>query len=524
MKRLALLLALVVLFGGALFAGGEKEPGAAATTTSGPIKNPDTLIMASFGDVISMDPAVAYDNVSWSMLAIFYDRLLDFDRTSTSTFVPKLATEIPTVANGGISADGKTYTFKLRPGVKFSNGDPLTPEDVAYTFKRDMVTDPDGGPDWIWYQLFLGGSGSRGDDGKIAVKYSDIDSAITTTSNTVVFHLASPYPAFLSVLAGKWGSIVDKKWVAAQGGWDGTEATWQGFNNPATGKETLFNIAMGTGPYTLTQWQKGVEVDASRNDGYWGTKPVLKNGVYKIVEEWSTRKLMLLQGDADIATVNATNFPEMDNEKGITIYKNLAALDLSGMHFNLAINPKDNPNIGSGKLDGQGIPADFFSDINVRLGFIYAWDESHLHQGRHERQCHGPGDAVPQGTAVQEREAGEQAPRHGQGRRLLQEGPGRQALGHGLQVRHRVQHREHRARDGRQDPGGERIVHQPQVPGGRPRRGMAGVQRAEQAEADGRILPGLGPRLSRPGRLCPAVHVLRRLLCQPAELQEPDRG
>jgi peptide/nickel transport system substrate-binding protein len=348
----------------------------AAVTAAPAIKNPDTLIMLAPGDAISLDPAVAYDNVSWSMLAVLYDRLIDFKGADLSTFVPKLATEVPTVANNGISKDGKTYTFKIRTGVKFSNGYPLTAEDVAYTFKRDLVTDPDSGPAWVWYQVLLGSSSqSRGDDGKVAVKFADIDKVVEAKGTTVVFHLAAPYPAFMSVLAGKWGSIVSKKWITEKGGWDGTEATWQDFNNPPTSKETLFNIANGTGPYKLSQWQKGVEIDVTRNDSYWGAKPKLKNGVYKVVDEMATRKLQLLQGDADIIYVPATNFPEMAAEKGITIYKNLPALDLTGAHFNLKINDQANANIYSGKLDGQGIPSDFFADKDVRMGFIYAWDE-----------------------------------------------------------------------------------------------------------------------------------------------------
>ena len=339
------------------------------------IKNPDTFIEAEPGDAVSLDPAVAYDNVSWSMIGLIYDRLIDFKGADLGTFVPKVATAVPTVANGGISRDGLTYTFTIKPGLTFSNGYPLTADDVAYSFKRVMITDPDAGPAWVWYTVFLGSSGSRGDDGKIAVDYKDIDAAVQAQGNKVIFKLKTPYPAFLSVLCGKWGSIMSKKWVTEQGGWDGTAATWQQFNNPATGKETLFNIALGSGPYKLVRWDPKVEIDLTRNDSYWGTKPAIKNGVYKIVDDMATRKLMLLQGDADSIYVPATNFPEMAQEKGIKIYKDLASLDTTGAHFNLNINDKDNPSIYSAKLDGNGIPANFFADKDVRLGFIYAWDE-----------------------------------------------------------------------------------------------------------------------------------------------------
>lgn len=106
-----------------------------------------------------------------------------------------------------------------------------------------------------------------------------------------------------------------------------------------------------------------------------GPKPALKKGIYKVVEEWSTRKLMLLQGDADIATVDALYYPEMDKESGLTVYKDLPSLAVGGIGFNQAIAATDNPLIYSGKLDGKGVPADFFADINVRKGFISCWDE-----------------------------------------------------------------------------------------------------------------------------------------------------
>lgn len=341
------------------------------------VKNPDTFVAASFGDVVSLDPAVAYDNVSWGALSIIYDRLVNYDGAALDKFKPGLATEVPTLANGGVSKDGKTYTFKIRSGVKFHNGDPLTAADVAYSIQRNLVTDPDGGPGWIWFNIFFGSdvSGSRGDDGKVNIKFADIANAIQAKGNTVVFHLKDPFPPFVSVMAGQWASIIDKKWTIAQGGWDGTEATWVQFNNPATGKETLFDIANGTGPYKLTSWEKNIQYKVERNDAYWGPKPALKFGIRKVVTEWSTRKLMLEQGDADYVDVNATNYPEMATEKGIQKYERLPTITLAGIHFNMKINTKDNPATYSGALDGQGVPTDFFADLNVRLGFTYAWDE-----------------------------------------------------------------------------------------------------------------------------------------------------
>ena len=67
-------------------------------------------------------------------------------------------------------------------------------------------------------------------------------------------------------------------------------------------------------------------------------------------------------------------YEEMNKEKGLNIYKDLTELGNRGINYNLKTTSTDNPTIGSGKLDGKGIPPDFFSDKDVRLGFTYAFD------------------------------------------------------------------------------------------------------------------------------------------------------
>ena len=87
---------------------------------------------------------------------------------------------------------------------------------------------------------------------------------------------------------------------------------------------------------------------------------------------------MLIQGDADIATVDSTYYPDMDKEldsAGIQVFKDLPSLTVSGFGFNQDIAAVDNPLIFSGKLDGEGVPANFFADDNVRKAFTAAWDQ-----------------------------------------------------------------------------------------------------------------------------------------------------
>jgi peptide/nickel transport system substrate-binding protein len=371
MNRLLVLLVVLMALAGPIFAADT-------------IKNPDTFIYAAYGTIDSLDPAKAYDNASGGCLQNIYEGLIDYKGSSTSEFVPVLATKVPTVANGGISKDGKTYTFDIRKGVKFHSGNPLTPEVVAYAFKRNLIVDCEGGPMPLVFEPLFGiGTTStdiKGDGSNQKVSLADLDKAIEVKGNTVVFHLVQPYAPFIAVLAGYWGSVIDMKFAQAHGDWDGTQAGIAKANRPEQGKEILTEIASGTGPYKLGRIDKATEVVFERFDGYWGPKPAMAKAMLKIVEEWSTRKLMLLQGDADYALVDPMYYAEMDKEPGIKRYPasgqgQLVELGNRGISFNQKIAATDNPYLYSGKLDGEGVPPDFFADKNVRMAFTYAFDK-----------------------------------------------------------------------------------------------------------------------------------------------------
>jgi len=341
---------------------------------AGEVKNPDTFVEATIGTIDSLDPAWAYDTASGEAIQTICETLIFWKGERTDSFVPLLATEVPSVENGLISPDGLTYTFPIRKGVKFHNGEPLTPEDVEYSIERAMVQDRDGGPVWMLYEPLLGISGSRDAEGNIVIKFEDIDKAVEVKGDSVVFHLKKPYPPFLSILANTWASVVNKKFVVENGGWPGTKDTWKEYNNPAPGKETLHKIACGTGPFKLERWDPGVEIVFVRNDDYWREPAKLKRVIIKIVDEWTTRKLMFLAGDADTIYVPRQYIKELEGVEGIRVYKDLPSLSQGSAFFNFKINPEGNPYIGSGKLDGKGIPPDFFSDKDVRLGFAYSFD------------------------------------------------------------------------------------------------------------------------------------------------------
>jgi len=331
------------------------------------IKNPDTFISATIGDVDSLDPAYGYDTASGEQTQTIYETLIWFDGESTNTYVPVLATD------WDVSADGKTYRFLIRKGVTFHNGNTLTPADVEYSFERGMVQDYGAGPQWMFFEPFFGSDthSSRTDD--VLMPLEDIKACVEVDGDWVQFNLVSAYEPFMQILCGPWGAIVDQEWCIENDDWDGTQASYEALNNPASGGSPLQSIANGTGPFKLERWDAGVEISLVRNDDYWGDPAPFERFITKVVDEWTTRKLMLEAGDADWVYVPRAYIEELEGVEGLTVYQDLPGLQADAFFFQFAIS-EETTFVGSGKLDGAGIPLDFFTDIDVRKGFNYAFD------------------------------------------------------------------------------------------------------------------------------------------------------
>lgn len=342
------------------------------------VRNPDTLVLVRFGDPESLDPAYAYDTASSEVILWHvYETLIFFNGGSTGSFVPMLATEVPSVANGGISRDGKTYTFKVRQNVKFHDGSTMTAEDVKYSLLRFMFMDRDGGPSWILNAPILGVDVTRDDKGALnTALFNRANQAIRVTGNNLSITLNEPYAAFLSIMA-QWSMTVNRRWAIAQGDWNGTAAGLARLNNPAKPEDTrLFSAGNGTGPFKLVQWDRqNRQAIIERHDGYWRAPAKLRRVIYRVVEDFGPRRLMLQQGDADIVTVNRVEQSQVEGVPGVRIVDDLPQLVVTGIYMNLKIDTAGgNPDVGSGRLDGNGVPADFFADVNVRRGVAYAFD------------------------------------------------------------------------------------------------------------------------------------------------------
>jgi len=356
------------------------------------VKKEDTFTYVTIGNQNTLDPHFSYDTGSAEIIYNVYENLIAYQGETVTEFVPLLATEVPSEDNGLIKDDGTTYVFPIREGVEFSNGNPLTPEDVKYSILRGMINDRSGGPIWMLYEPLLGLGSLQGLVTEVigedvspadlsaeqsAEVFAELEKVVEVDGNNVVFHLQEgPYPPFLNILAqgASWGSIIDKEWSIEQGAWDGSPETIADYYDPAKENDPLYAKMMGTGPFMLTEWVNGDHVYLKRNDNYWRKPANFKTVVFKNIDEFSTRKLLLQRGDADMVYVPNQFLSQVEEMDGVTVTKGIPAQqNLSGiMNWEIAI--KGNDSVGSGQLDGKGIPSKFFADKDVRMGFINAFN------------------------------------------------------------------------------------------------------------------------------------------------------
>jgi len=370
------------------------------------------MIEATIGGPESLDPAWAYDTASGEVIFNVYETLLFPKKGATTDFVPMLAT------SWDVSPDGKTYTFHIRKGVKFQDGQDLTPQDVAYSLWRAITIDRAGGPSWILLQPFFGLDVQSFENDVVKKQFNGdwtkaaqaVEDAITfdNKAGTVTMNLKQPYGPFLQILTGTWASIVSMPWSIKQGAWDGKPEDVQKYNNPSADADPLFKVMNGTGPYKLQNWVPEQETDLVRNDNYWLTTPLWDGGstgpakmqhvAIKVINEWGTRFATFKTGDADIAYVDNQYISQVDPLVGETcdasgkckptdnadtadatlrLYKGLPSIQETVIFFNENVsNTGGNNSLGSGVLDGNGIPANFFSDIHIRNAFndCFDWD------------------------------------------------------------------------------------------------------------------------------------------------------
>ncbi len=388
------------------------EPPMAAISPE--FKNADTYVtVQGAGEPETLDPSWTYETAGSAVENNIYEGLVWFSKDRTDEFVGVLATDWT------VNDAGDVWTFNIRDGVTFHEGGTLEPHDVAYSLQRGLLQDRIDGPHWMTLEAFFGlytiedlAMQVGGVDSFDAVSDADlvktcemVKEAVKADdeAGTVTYTLKQATPWFLAMMVNSFmGATYDMEWMVENGAWDGSCDTWTQYHDPAAEDTILFNTANGTGPYMLDHWTPGEEIVLVANENYWVTEPLwdggptgapsIKRVVIKNIDEWGTRLAMFEAGDADYIYVPSQYRPQLEpyyktvcqadgscaeeNPDGyVQAWRDLPSLAMTPAQFNWTINVEGgNQFVGSGELDGNGIPPDFFQDIHIRKAFNYCFD------------------------------------------------------------------------------------------------------------------------------------------------------
>lgn len=194
------------------------------------------IIVTYQNDVATLDPAIGYDWQNWSMIKSLFDGLMDYDPGTTDL-------RLDLAESYSLSDDGKTYTFKLRKGVKFHNGREMTAADVKYSLERTSnpaTKSPGAG----FFSPILGYDEMSAGEATTLAGVKVID------DHTISVELSAPNATFLHVMGLNFASVVPKEVVEKFG-------------------EDFGKNPVGTGAYSMTDWTLGQKLVFEKNPDYF---------------------------------------------------------------------------------------------------------------------------------------------------------------------------------------------------------------------------------------------------------------
>jgi peptide/nickel transport system substrate-binding protein len=253
---------------------GDNAPAVGGRITIGVQQEPERL-----SEILN---ATAVNNLICNLI---FSKFVKYD--DQLQLVPDLIEEIPTVGNGGISADHLTYIYKLRENVRWHDGVPLTSADVEFTYR--VIMDP-----------------------KVNVEsregWDAISSVETPDERTVVFHLARPYPDFVSEIFFD-ESVLPKHILQNE--------TGEAFH-----RSRFHQAPVGSGPFKFKEWKSGSHMVLTRNDRYYADGPFLDEIVFKFVPDENMLLVQLKTGEIDVYdNADGSFLSQLESLDGFRVYR-----------------------------------------------------------------------------------------------------------------------------------------------------------------------------------------------------------
>jgi ABC-type transport system substrate-binding protein len=275
--------------------------------------NGGDIIVTYKDDIATLDPAIGYDWQNWSMINALFSRLVDY-KPGTTELAPSLADSYD------VSDDGKTYTFKLHPGVKFTNGREVTAADVKWSIER-AVNPKTQGPGAGFFHSIIGA------DRMTAGTADTMDGIAVIDDHTVKFTLSQPDATFLNVLALNFASVVPKEAVEAANG--------------DFGKHPV-----GSGTFILKEWTIGQRLVFQKNPDYFiKDRPHVDSFTVEVGQEPLVALLRLQKGEVDIAGdgIPPAKYLEMKKSPDFAgMIVDRQQLETSYVTINTQVKPFDN--------------------------------------------------------------------------------------------------------------------------------------------------------------------------------------
>lgn len=314
--RIGVLCAAAVLLSscfGSAGRGGESDDGG-------------TALFALLQEPDLMNPLFAVEGGADLSAGMVTEPLLE--PKSDGTYEPVLAAEVPTIENGGVSEDGMTVTFRLRDGITWSDGKPLTTEDLEFTF--NVIRDPKATT-------------------VAQPAFDAVKSVDAKDPHTLVVQMSEVNPQYLDLFS----TILPKH------RFDSTVVT---------NRDPLARLPLGTGPFVYTEWQSGDHISLERTDEYWRDPelPRLDGITWKITPDRESAITSLVRGEFDSLWWLLSGDLEVLNEQDADGAVDVESADRPGLPEYLWLNHSD--------PDDPSKPHPVLGDLAVREAVDLAID------------------------------------------------------------------------------------------------------------------------------------------------------
>ena len=360
-----------------LSACGSSTTSSSSSTSAAQAGTPQrggTLVVTYEGEPQTLDPAIDFEGNGWAIEHAIFGNLLNYSSgpgAAGTKLVADMATDVPSVANGGITNGGKTYIFHIRPGIKFAPpvDRECTAQDFVYSFQRMMSlpTAPAKGyyAGIVGLQAFLDGKAKTISGYKATGKY------------TLEVDLQKPIATFLNIMEMPFGAPLAKEWVAKWG--------------KQVGRHPL-----GTGPYVCDHWTASQDLLLNRNTNYAGTTAGYLDAIHFQFSITPTTAVLKVQsGDADLLGdyIPPANYPSLStNPQWKSQVVAEPAISLDYLFFNMTVKPYNNLGVrqalswaidrakivkllsGTGLSLNQIYPAGLPGHVDGAAGNFYGYD------------------------------------------------------------------------------------------------------------------------------------------------------